>query len=104
MSQTVYLVIKYDNYNQEDIKLQPLNILFVFKDKQTAVKKARDLANEVYGGDISDFDNEKHPKYITQNFWKVKTIAQYSDWSISIKGVMDNVVFAVVQTELPNIL
>lgn len=102
MSQ-VYLIIKYENYNIEGAELQPLNILFIFKNKEDAIKKAYDLAKEVYGGYISDFDNEKYPKYITQNFWKVKTIAQYSDWSITMKGEMDNVVFAVVETVIPNI-
>ena len=56
--------------------------------------KAYNLAKQKYGNNnISDFDNEKHPTYITQNFWKVKTIYQYSDWCIDMNGVMDNVVF-----------
>ena len=58
MSQ-VYLIIKYENYNIEGAKLQPLNILFIFKNKEDAIKKAHDLAKEVYGGYISDFDNQK---------------------------------------------
>lgn len=97
-SENVYLIISYENINKE----QNLNIKFIFKNKDQAIKKAYNLATEVYGKNyVSDFNKEKLPIYITQNFWNIKTIVQYSDWCIDLEGNMDNLVFAVVETRLP---
>ena len=97
-SENVYLIISYENINKE----QNLNIKFIFKNKDQAIKKAYNLATEVYGKNyVSDFNREKLPIYITQNFWNIKTIVQYSDWCIDLEGNMDNLVFAVVETRLP---
>jgi len=93
-----FLIISYENINKE----QNLNIKFIFKNKDQAIKKAYNLATEVYGKNyVSDFNKEKLPIYITQNFWNIKTIVQYSDWCIDLEGNMDNLVFAVVETRLP---
>ena len=97
--ETVYLIISYENINKE----QNLNIKYIFKNKNQAIEKAYDLATKIYDKDyISDFNKEKPPIYITQNFWNIKTLVQYSDWCIDLEGNMDNLVFAVVETKLPN--
>ena len=87
-----YLVIQYNNTNQK----QPLNIVFISKDMNTAKKKAYDLAFNIYGNYVEDFKDVKI-EYITQNFWNVKSLFEYSDWSINLDGSFDNVVFSVIE-------
>jgi hypothetical protein len=97
-SETVFMVIRYENIKKE----QPLNIEYILKNKDNAIEKAYDLATKFYGKEyISDFNKEKPSIYITQNFWNIKTIVQYSDWCIDLEGNMENLVFAVIETKLP---
>lgn len=87
-----YLVIKYENTKEK----QPLNIVFISEDLNIAKQKAYDLAFNMYGNYVEDFKDVKI-EYITQNFWNVKSLFDYSDWSINLDGSFDNVVFSVVE-------
>ena len=88
----MYLVVKYENKSV----LQPLDIVFKSKDLNIAKKKAYDLSCEIYGLYVEDFKNINDSK-ITQNFWNVKSLYDYSDWSINLDGTFDNIVFSVVE-------
>ena len=78
--------MKYENKSV----LQPLDIVFKSKDLNIAKKKAYDLSR------VEDFKNINDSK-ITQNFWNVKSLYDYSDWSINLDGTFDNIVFSVVE-------
>jgi len=91
----MYLVIKYENTR----KKQPLNIVYISEDLNISKQKARDLAYNMYGNYVQDFKDVKID-YITQNFWNVKSLFDYSDWSVHLDGSFDNIVFSVV--EIPN--
>jgi hypothetical protein len=88
----MYLVVKYENKSV----LQPLDIVFKSKDLNIAKKKAYDLSREIYGLYVEDFKNINDSK-ITQNFWNVKSLYDYSDWSVNLDGTFDNIVFSVVE-------
>lgn len=62
-------------------------------------QKAHDLAYNLYGNYVQDFKDVKID-YITQNFWNVESLFDYSDWSVHLDGSFDNIVFSVV--EIPN--
>ena len=91
----MYLVIKYENTR----KKQPLNIVYISEDLNISEQKAYDLAFNIYGNYVQDFKDVKID-YITQNFWNVKSLFDYSDWSVHLDGSFDNIVFSVV--EIPN--
>jgi len=88
----MFLVVKYENKSV----LQPLNIVFKSEDLNIAKKKAYDLAREIYGLYVEDFKNI-NDSTITQNFWNVKSLYDYSDWSVNLDGTFDNIVFSVVE-------
>ena len=88
----MYLVIKYENTR----KKQPLNIVYISEDMNIAKQKAYDLAFNLYGNYVDDYKDVKI-EYITQNFWNVESLFEYSDWSINLDGSFDNVVFSVVE-------
>jgi hypothetical protein len=95
----MYFVIKYENKSI----LQPLNIIFKSDNLNIAKKKAYVLACDMYGSSyIEDFKNINDSK-ITQNFWNVKSLYDYSDWSIGIDGTFDNIVFSVIEIDFFNI-
>jgi len=89
----MYLVVKYENKSV----LQPLDIVFKSEDLNIAKKKACDLAREIYGLYVKDFKNIKNDSTITKNFWNVKSLYDYSDWSVNLDGTFDNIVFSVVE-------
>ena len=88
----MYLVVKYENKSV----LQPLDIVFKSKDLNIAKKKAYDLSREIYGLYVEDFKNI-NDSTITKNFWNVKSLYDYSDWSVNLDGTFDNIVFSVVE-------
>jgi hypothetical protein len=88
----VYLIVKYENTN----KIQPLNIVYISEEESIAKEKAYDLAFKLYGKYVEDL-KDINKKYITNNFWNVKSIADYSDWSINLDGTFDNIVFSVIE-------
>ena len=87
-----YFVIKYENTTQKKL----LNIVYISQDLNISKQKAYDLAFNIYGNYVQDVKID----YITQNFWNVESLFDYSDWSVHLDGSFDNIVFSVV--EIPN--
>ena len=88
----MYVVVKYENKSV----LQPLDIVFKSSDLNIAKKKAYTLARDIYGSYVEDYKNISDSN-ITRNFWNVKTLYDYSDWSINLDGTFDNIVFSVLE-------
>ena len=88
----MHIVVKYENTN----KIQPLNIVYISEEESIAKEKAYNLALTLYGNYVEDLKTIRK-KYITNNFWHVKSIADYSDWSINLDGTFDNIVFSVIE-------
>lgn len=89
-----YIIVKYINCEIE----QPFQIISYHPTLKQAKKVAKKLARKVYGSYVDNYyDIATKLPFLKRYFWKIQTVAEYSDWAVNLDGSLtNNLVFSVI--------